>query len=331
MGPTTDGSATVTHRRLGDGLARCSLLRPPRGKLTGVDSVAEERLLRQLIMDRLAERTAHNGGFVTRQELSNFELPGSTRRLIDTSKGIWNPRDLVATLSVVSSPDGPYADRDIEGGLFRYDYRAGSTAGDNTKLRRAAEYGLPLILLRKIATGVYVPVFPVYVVDDDVAARQFTFALDESLRFLPKPAEWTEDQRRYAERVVRQRLHQPEFRGRVIRAYATRCTICSLRHGELLDAAHITADTDADGLPVVTNGLSLCKIHHSAYDARLLGISPDYTVHIDRELLEEVDGPMLRHGIQAMHGKRLELPKRVSDWPDRDRLAVRFETFGRPA
>lgn len=294
-------------------------------------SLVDEQLLRQLIMDRLAERTVHNGGFVSRAELSSFEVAGATRRLIDTSKGIWNPRDLMATLSIVSSPDGPYRDREVDGGLFRYDYRAGSLEGDNTKLRRAAELGLPLILLRKIAAGVYVPVFPVYVVDDDQSARQFTIALDESLRFMPKPSEWTQDQRRYAERVVRQRLHQPEFRGRVIRAYATRCTVCSLRHGELLDAAHIVADSDEAGLPVVTNGLSLCKIHHGAYDARLLGISPDYRVVIDRGLLEEVDGPMLKYGIQGMHGRPLELPSRRADWPDRDRLAARFEQFGQTA
>lgn len=294
-------------------------------------SDSEEHLLRQLIMDRLAERTVRGGGFLSRAELSNFSLGDTTRRLIDTSKGIWNPRDLTATLTIVSSPDGPYDDAEIEGGLFRYDYRAGSDAGDNTKLRRAAELGLPLILLRKIAPGVYVPVFPVYVVDDDRAARRFTIALDESLRFMPRPAEWTPDQRRYAERVVRQRLHQPEFRGRVIRAYATRCTVCSLRHGELLDAAHIIGDREEGGFPVVTNGLSLCKIHHSAYDAQLLGVSPDYEVAINRDLLEEVDGPMLKYGIQAMHGRRLELPARKADWPSRDRLAARFEQFGRSA
>jgi len=294
-------------------------------------SESEDRLLRQLVMDRLAERTVHNGGFVSRAELSSFPLEGTTRRLIDTSKGIWNPRDLVATLTIVSSPDGPYEDQDVEGGFFRYDYRAGSDAGDNTKLRRAAELGLPLILLRKIATGVYVPVFPVYVMDDDRSARRFTIAVDESLRFMPKPAEWTDDQRRYAERLVRQRLHQPEFRGRVIRAYATRCTVCSLRHGELLDAAHIIGDTEVGGLPIVTNGLAMCKIHHSAYDARLLGISPDYRVTIDSDLLAETDGPMLRYGIQAMHGGTLQLPARRADWPDKERLAARFEAFGRCA
>ena len=296
-----------------------------------MDSVAEERLLRQLIMDRLAERVVHNGGFVSRDELSAFAVGGTTRRLIDTSKGIWNPSYLAATLAIVSSPDGPYDDRDVDGGLFHYDYRAGSTAGDNTKLRRAAELAMPVILLRKIATGVYVPVFPVYVVDDDQSARRFTIALDESLRFLPRPADWTDDQRRYAERVVRQRLHQPEFRGRVIRAYATRCTVCSLRHGELLDAAHIVGDAEDRGLPVVTNGLALCKIHHSAYDANLLGISPDFRIEIDKDLLVEVDGPMLQHGIQSMHGKTLELPSRRVDWPDRDRLASRFERFAQGA
>ncbi len=282
-------------------------------------------------MDRLAAVTAQAGGFVTRAQLSSFDLGTTTRRLIDTSKGIWNPRDLLATLSIVSSPDGPYDDRDIEGGLFHYDYRAGSMQGDNAKLRRAGELGLPLILLRKIATGVYVPVFPVYVVDDDAAARQFTVALDESVRFLPRPQDWTQDQRRYAERVVRQRLHQPEFRGRVIRAYATRCAVCSLRHGELLDAAHIVGDRGPGGLPVVTNGLSLCKIHHGAYDADLLGISPDYVVHIDRHLLDEVDGPMLKHGLQDMHGRPISVPERQAEHPSRDALAARFERFGQPA
>src|SRR5690349_13993846 len=99
-------------------------------------------------MSRLADRVSEAGGFLRRAELSDFDLGnGLRRRLMDTSKGIWNPRDLNGTLSILSSPDGPYDDRDVEGGLFRYDYRAGSVEGDNAKLRRAGEHGLPLILL----------------------------------------------------------------------------------------------------------------------------------------------------------------------------------------
>ena len=287
-----------------------------------------ERALREQIMHRLAARTAESGGFLTRTELSDFEVaPGQRRRLMDTSKGIWNPRDLSATLSIVSSPDGPYDDRDVEGGLFRYDYRAGSIQGDNAKLRRAGELGLPLILLRKVANGVYIPIFPVYVVADDQPSRQFVIAVDESLKFLASPTALTEVERKYAEQITRRRLHQAMFRGMVVRAYEVRCAVCRLGHGDLLDAAHITPDAEETGLAIVSNGLSLCKIHHAAYDRDLLGIAPDYHVEINKALLAEVDGPMLKHGLQEMHGTTIELPARKAERPDPDRLAIRFDQF----
>jgi putative restriction endonuclease len=78
---------------------------------------------------------------------------------------------------------------------------------------------------------------------------------------------------------------------------------------------------------VVTNGLCLCKIHHAAYDRHLLGITPGYRVEINRTLLEEVDGPMLKHGLQEMHGGVIDLPARTSEHPDRDRLAARYDIF----
>ncbi|MCK6210074.1 HNH endonuclease [Georgenia sp. EYE_87] len=290
-------------------------------------TVSEDLVLREAIMNLLASRTAEAGGFLTRAELSSFPVGSETRRLIDTSRGIWNPRDLNATLSIVSSPDGPYDDRDVDGGLFRYDYRAGSTAGDNTKLRRALELQLPVILLRKFATGSYVPIFPVYVVDDDLAKRQFVVAVDEALRFIGRPDELSEVERRYAERVTRHRLHQSMFRGMVLHAYNVKCAVCHLKHGDLLDAAHITADSKETGLAVVSNGLSLCKIHHAAYDRNLMGISPDYQVAINRKLLDEVDGPMLKHGLQEMHGARIALPHDTKARPDPERLALRFNTF----
>lgn len=246
--------------------------------------------------------------------------------MIDAARGIWNPRDMEATLSVVSSPSGPYADREVEGGLFHYSYREGSINGDNAKLRRAYELGAPIILLRKVRDSVYVPYAPVYVVDDLVDQREFLLALDESVRFLGAVST-DAPERRYAERLVRQRLHQADFRGRVIAAYETRCAICRLRHGELLDAAHIIPDREEAGLPAVSNGLSLCKIHHAAFDMNMIGISPDYVVRVDQKLLEEVDGPMLRHGLQEMHGTLLSVPSRLKDRPDRARLETRYVAF----
>ena len=289
--------------------------------------VIDEVVLRERIFERLRIRADESGGFLTREELSAFDLgDGSTRRLIDTSKGIWNPRDLVATLSIVSSPDGPYDDQELSGGVVRYDYRAGSKAGDNTKLRRAGELGVPLIWLRKFRTGAYIPIFPVYVIEDDTSRHQFLIAIDDAARLLERD-HVSELERRYVERLTRQRLHQRMFRGMVIEAYEVRCAVCRLRHGDLLDAAHIVADREETGLAIVTNGISLCKIHHAAYDRNLLGISGDYVVYINQRLLVETDGPMLKHGLQEMHGGRLTLPPRKGSHPDPGRLDARFTTF----
>lgn len=285
-----------------------------------------EAALRTRLMAALNDRVADRG-YLTRAELSSFELDGGAYRLIDHSRGIWNPSWLEATLSVVSSPDGPYDDQAIDGALFRYDYRAGTIDGDNRKLRRAYELQVPIILLRKIQAGYYAPIFPVYVVGDDPRSRQFMLALDEGLRLLSDLAAVPETGRHYAETVVRRRLHQPEFRARILLAYRNRCSICDLKRGRLLDAAHIIADSDDDGDPIVQNGMSLCKIHHAAYDANLLGISPDFIVRINDELLHESDGPMLRHGIQEMDGHLIALPDRLTQHPDRARLAQRFSKF----
>lgn len=270
---------------------------------------------------------AANTGTVSRDELSEVSADGQIWKLVDQSRGIRNPRELAATLTVMSSSDGPYADAELHGDLYRYDYRAGGDAGDNTKLRRALELELPIILLRKIRPKVFVPIFPVYVVSDVRDEQHFLLALDPSMRLLRDPESPSEQERRYIARLTRQRLHQPEFRGRVMLAYGTQCAVCRLKHGRLLDAAHIIGDAEDGGDPVTPNGMSLCKIHHAAYDADLLGISPDLVVHINRDLLEEQDGPMLKHGLQEMNGRELHVPTARRDRPDRHRLEARFRRF----
>lgn len=70
----------------------------------------------------------------------------------------------------------------------------------------------------------------------------------------------------------------------------------------------------------------MSKIHHAAFDAHLIGIDPDYRLHVSDRLLAQKDGPMLE-ALKALEGRPLHLPSRRQDHPDRDRLAVRFETF----
>lgn len=280
-----------------------------------------------MIFEELKRQVSEKGA-LTRADLADFSVAGQRRRLIDQNKGIWNPRDLQATLSILSKPDSQYSDEEVGDGLFSYDYREGNPEGDNTKLRRAFELQLPLILLRWIKSGVYVPVFPAYVIADDPVRKRFLVALDERLRELPDPQHLGPVERAYAERITRQRLHQPEFRAKILLAYASRCSICQLGHVQLLDAAHIIADNDARGLAEVSNGLCLCKLHHAAYDANLLGISPKHVIHISEKIKRDPsDSPVLTHSLRDFDGRLISLPAARNSTPSPERLAERFETF----
>ena len=277
-------------------------------------------------MSYVASCTTRSGGIITRGELEAFTYEGEPIKLIDQSRGIRNPRQLRATISILTQPNGPYADGVIEAGRLRYAYRTGATdTGDNRKLREAADLGLPLILLSGIASGVFVATFPVYVsraADDDSFVE---VALDEGIRYLPIDAD--HDSRSYIERVMRERVHQPIFRAQVIRAYGTQCAMCHLQHAALLDAAHILPDSHPRGYAIVPNGLSLCKIHHAAYDANIVGIRPDLVVDIQPKVLAEVDGPMLLHGLQEMQGVRLTVPRARRLQPDPVRLEERYQQW----
>lgn len=296
-----------------------------------MSDLSQELSKRNALMHALASEFA-GSPTLTREWLSKLDFGWGPERIIDTSKGIWNPRTYAATLTIVSDPDSEYDDGDHGSSLYRYSYEKRPVGqdprgGSNSKLREAMNLQLPVVMLRKVAGGHFVPIMPVYVVKEEPEHRRFLLALDESLRFLPDPEQQTADQRLYAERVAKQRLHQPEFRARVLRAYQQRCAVCVLKKVPLLDAAHITADVADTGLPVVTNGLTLCKIHHAAYDENILGISPDYVVHINDDVLAEVDGPMLNYGLQKMNQRELWVPSRTQDQPDRERLSARFDAF----
>jgi putative restriction endonuclease len=138
-----------------------------------------------------------------------------------------------------------------------------------------------------------------------------------------------EIERRYNLATVRQRLHQPIFRTQVLHAYTHRCAVCRLPFDALLDAAHIKSDSEG-GRAAVSNGLALCRIHHGAFDADILGISPDYQVAIKTSVLDTFDGPTLQHALKEMHGRALaQLPTHRAERPDRELLDERFERFRR--
>ena len=191
-------------------------------------------------------------------------------------------------------------------------------------MRKAMELQLPLVWFVQQDSGRYVP-YKVFIINDFPADGYCLIAPELSLATASRSESLIE--RRYAERTMKQRLHQPAFRARVLSAYETKCAICRLGHGRLLDAAHITPDNDETSSTSVTNGLSLCKIHHTAYDIDIVGIDADYTVHIRQDILNETDGPMLEHGIKEMDKIKLWVPHAQGEKPDPARLEERYSKF----
>jgi len=283
----------------------------------------------------LKEHGAANGD-VFPGTLLNHGLEYQGRRItLKGAAGIWFPQGFSVPISITTALNGPYRLDDIaDDGLLTYAYRGQDPQHrDNQGLREAFRTRTPLIYFREVHDSHYQAIWPVIILEDHPEALLVRAALDPAYADLRPGADPLAvklsplDLRRYAWTQTRQRLHQGAFRDIVITAYGHRCTICRLAHAELLDAAHIIPDSDDRGTPVVQNGLSLCKIHHAAYDTDLLGISPDYTVHISHRVLEEHDGPMLKHGLQELDGSHIVLPARAIDTPDRNRLAQRFERW----
>lgn len=269
--------------------------------------------------DELPYVGALDQGFVWRNRRVAF---------LSTQKGIFRARlqSGPAALAVQTSANSPYQDSETEDG-FLYDYRAGSIEqADNLALRAAFELNVPLVYYVGTSPGRYRPEYPIFVLEDRPQDAQVL--LSPGRRTPSGVAHFIEDaiERRYRVVEVRARLHQARFRARVVPAYRRQCAVCRLKEVRLLDAAHIVGDAHQRGEPVVSNGLSLCSIHHRAYDKDLVGVSPDYIVQVSNRLLEDADGPMLEL-FKESHGRAIVVPRRPEWRPDRERLGERFERF----
>ncbi len=280
-------------------------------------------------------------GHLTKQELDlGFEHESEIIQLHSKAgQGIWKPTQmdyLLSVKTVIPEPGGKvwYEDQLTahqsifgESDAIDYDFM-GKNPHDarNQWLRNACELQIPIIYFLGIAPRRYQAIMPTFIQDWDQHHLKVRLVFGDLVHNQLTPPE-NHSERRYALRIVKQRLHQSTFREAVINAYGGRCAISRLREPRLIDAAHIVPDKDIKfGQPIVPNGLPLSKIHHAAFDANLLGVDPDYKLHLSERLLVQQDGPMLEL-LKEFHGKSIQLPKRPEDCPDRDRLAVRFENF----
>jgi putative restriction endonuclease len=298
-----------------------------------------DTLMRMAAFEQVRKLTDARSHLTAPELRQGFLFDGERLPLINPQRGIFKPRQMRFLLSirtVFPRPGGHvwYDDqREIHKQIYEsdeaVDYAFMGTdpdAPDNRWLREANENAVPVIYFLGIAPGRYQAMVPTFIAGWD--AQQ----LKARIVFGPPQSETlalpeTAIERRYALRTVKQRLHQASFREAVVAAYGGRCAISRLPETLLLDAAHIIKDKDELlGQPVIPNGIPLSKLHHAAFDAHLIGIDPDYRVHVSERLLDQHDGPILQ-ALTALEGTNIHVPERIKDRPDQDRLALRFEQF----
>ncbi len=298
--------------------------------------LSHDRLVRQAAFTWLAEHTRFYGNILPRHLLAKGFIYRDHRVPLVSPQGIFKPRLIDLPLSVTTVASGPYEDRMTEEGLLHYKYRGTNPDHrDNVGLRRLMELRVPLVYFFGIEKGQYLPAWPVFVVDDNPQDLSFQIAVDDLHEAgigwtLDRPLvmdNLAEARREYVTRAFMQRAHQGRFRAKVLAAYRRQCALCRLRHEELLDAAHIVGDKEPGGEPIVTNGIALCKLHHTAFDRYFIGITPEHRIEVRQDILEEADGPMLRHGLQGLHDQSLLLPRYRRDWPDPEKLLIRYQRF----
>lgn len=283
-------------------------------------------------------------GYVTSEDLRRgFGFGGERIPLVNPQQGIFKPRSMRFLLSIrtvipktggkIWYDDQRVAHRQIFSNDESVDYSFMGTdpqAPQNRWLREAFENQIPVIYFLGFAPKLYQAVIPTYISgwNEKALSARVVFGNDDAERPAAPPDLAA---RHYALRTVKQRLHQASFREAVISAYSGRCALSGLPEQRLLDAAHIVSDKDEKfGQPIIQNGLPLSKIHHAAFDAHLIGIDPDYRLHVSDRLRMQHDGPMLEV-LKQLDGGRIHLPLDGRHNPDRDRLALRFDQYRKAA
>ena len=291
--------------------------------------------VRALTFEYLEELTARVGAVVPWTTLSQGFHFREIRIPLVSRRGIFKPASLQFPLTITTTyKENVYKDFYQTDGYLKYDYQGDDPLShDNTGLRNAMLRKLPLAWFYGLQRNRYLAMWPVYVIEDHPRDLSFSVAIDYAIPGGGPDFADTIDQhetqilRQYTTAQTRVRIHQHQFRENVLQAYRHRCSICNLRHPELLEAAHIIPDSEYLGQPIVPNGLSLCQLHHGAFDRYLIGIKPDFTVEVRHDILEEHDGPRLQHAIQGIHQTKLHLPRKPDLRPAVDRLQERYNRF----
>ena len=118
--------------------------------------------------------------------------------------------------------------------------------------------------------------------------------------------------------AVRQRVNQNFFRKAVLASYKNICCITGLNNPELLIASHIKpwSVSNAAEKTNPSNGLCLNALHDKAFDKGFITVTPDYKIHIAKEISDIYDGIAVEKFFKTYDGQKILIPEKFSPRKD---------------
>jgi putative restriction endonuclease len=199
---------------------------------------------------------------------------------------------------------------------------------DNRLLRDAMQKQIPIIYFLATSPGRYQPIIPTFIAGWHPERLRVDLAFGAIVGASAQATLPASPERRYALREIKARF-APSIVSRC-RPERLKRSLCDLPSARAA-AARCRSHHHRCGRAIRTAGDLEWPAADQNFDAHLIGVDPDYRIHVSDRLLEIHDGPFLELGLKGIAGTSIKLPRRSDDRPDRDRLARRFEEFKKAA
>jgi putative restriction endonuclease len=234
-------------------------------------------------------------------------VPGLLRELgiYGGAQGIWVNKEITGSQSLDGAGvavgvlhNGSSYDDDLsdEGVIYHFPNTrrsAGRDTSETAALRNALSLNVPIfVITHSPSSNARRDVHLGWVVDIDDAAALCLIEFGDARRSANSASAVgagefrLEANRTEISQLARRLKRTPRFAFEVGKRCGWRCAVCSMELKSLLDAAHVRGVAEK-GSDDPRNGLILCKNHHAAFDARLVGFRP------------ETGEVVLRHGLSA--------------------------------
>jgi putative restriction endonuclease len=120
------------------------------------------------------------------------------------------------------------------------------------------------------------------------------------------------------------------FSKKVYDAYNNKCAMCGIGL-EIIDAAHIVPHSHEKGTDNIDNGISLCALHHRAYDRSLIYFDEDLNILMNENKIKYLEKVGLDTGMrkfEKMAFDKIQLPKNYSMRPNVHNIKIANQSRG---